>query len=71
VLLWEGDTTLGLAGYEVNFYLKTSTRDHYTKVGNSQLPNVTNNLLFKPLRSQCVCPIVAHPDYTMPVPWVP
>jgi hypothetical protein len=71
VLLWDGDATLGAMTYDVNWYLRTSTRNNYTKVGNSQLPDLNAALLFQPLRSQCVCFQDGHPDYVMPAPWTP
>jgi large repetitive protein len=71
VMLWSGDTTMGSLTQEVHYYLKTSTRDQYTRAGNSNLPNTGADLLFRPLRSQYYCPKVAHPDYVMPLPWVP
>jgi uncharacterized repeat protein (TIGR01451 family) len=71
VMLWSGDTTMGALTQEVHYYLKTSTRDQYTRAGNSNLPNTGADLLFRPLRSQYYCPKVAHPDYVMPLPWVP
>jgi hypothetical protein len=71
VMLWSGDTTMGSLTQEVHYYLKTSTRDQYTRAGNSNLPNTGADLLFRPLRSQYYCPKVAHPVYVMPLPWVP
>ena len=71
VMLWSGDTTMGSLTQEVHYYLKTTTRDQYTRAGNSNLPNTGAELLFRPLRSQYYCPKVAHPDYVMPLPWVP
>ncbi len=71
VMFWGGDTTLGSLTQEVHYYLKTTTRNHYTRAGNSSLPNTGIELLFKPLRSQYYCPKTAHVDYVMPLPWVP
>ncbi len=71
VMFWGGDTTMGSLTQEVHYYLKTTTRDQYTRAGNSSLPNTGADLLFRPLRSQYYCPRVAHPDYVMPLPWVP
>lgn len=71
VMLWSGDTTMGSLTQEVHYYLKTTTRNHYTRAGNSSLPNTGIELLFKPLRSQYYCPKTAHVDYVMPLPWVP
>jgi hypothetical protein len=71
VMFWAGDTTLGALTQEVHYYLKTSSRDQYTRAGNSNLPITNHDLLFLPLRSQYYCPKVAHPDYVMPLPWSP
>jgi hypothetical protein len=71
VLLWGGDATLGATNYDVNFYARTTTRNHYTTAGNSSLPDMNNTLLFQPLRSQCLCLQAEHADYVMPLPWIP
>ena len=71
VMFWAGDTTLGALTQEVHYYLKTSSRDQYTRAGNSNLPITNHDLLFLPLRSQYYCPKTAHVDYVMPLPWVP
>ena len=55
----------------VNFYLVAGTRNYYTPAGNTALPDLNTTGLFEPLRSQMVCPKGAHPDYRMPLPWIP
>jgi hypothetical protein len=71
ILIWDGDSTLGAGTYTVDFYVRNATRNHYTTVGNSQVPNINTSPIFKPLRSVNVCPKVAHEDYVMPLPWIP
>ena len=71
VMLWGGDVTLNALNQEVYYYLDTATRDHYTRAGNSNLPDLSGALLFLPLRSQYYCMKTAHLDYVMPLPWTP
>jgi len=72
IQIWRGDTLPGTNSFDGYFYLRVGTTfDYWTRVGDSNLPNLNAEPLFQPHRATFIRSLNRLPFVLQPLPWQP